>query len=69
MMKVKNVNNGEELKRINSELFGPFGPVDEWGIVGGGTKTVTDYHTFTPNGLDTNLDFEWDGVDIVAVSS
>ena len=64
-MKEKEMINGEELERIDNELFGSFDPGDELGIIGGGTKTATDVPTFTPNGYDWNLDFEWDGLEII----
>lgn len=66
-MKDKDIIKG--LESINGELFGSFDPEDESGIVGGSTKTITDMYTFTPNGHDINLDFEWDFPEIVAISS
>ena len=56
-MKEKDIINGEELERINSELFGSFDPEDESWIVGG-SKTVSGSVTFTPTGPDGGGDFD-----------
>jgi hypothetical protein len=68
-MKQKDITKGEELERINNELFGSFDPEDESGIGGGSTKTITDMYTFTPTGTDMNLDIEWDFSQIEGISS
>lgn len=56
-MKEKDIKR-EELERINSELFGSFDPEDELWIVGG-SKSVTVSGTFTPNGPDSTVTFDW----------
>lgn len=69
-MKEKDINKGEQLERIKDELFGSFDPGDESWIGGGTTtKTITDMYTFTPNGTDINLDFEWDFPQVEGISS
>jgi hypothetical protein len=57
-MKENDVINNEELETINSELFGSFDPEDESWIVGG-SKSVTGSGTFTPNGPDGTVDFDF----------
>jgi len=57
-MKEKDIINGEELERINNELFGSFDPEDELWIVGG-SKTGTSSVTYTPTGPDGGVDFDW----------
>jgi hypothetical protein len=55
---MKDIINGEELERLNSELFGPFGPVDEsW--IGGGMQTISSSVTYGPNGPDGCTDLDW----------
>lgn len=66
---MKDITKGEELEKINNELFGSFDPEDESGIGGGSTKTITDMYTFTPTGHDINLDIEWDFSQIEEISS
>lgn len=56
-MKANDIINGEELERINSELFGSFDPEDESWIVGG-SKTASSSVTYTPNGPDGGADFD-----------
>lgn len=68
-MKQKDITKGEELERINNELFGSFDPEDESAIGGGSTKTITDMYTFTPTGTDITLDIEWDFPQIEGISS
>ena len=46
-MKEKDIINGEELEKINSELFGSFDPEDESWLVGG-SKTSTSWITYSP---------------------
>jgi len=56
-MKDKNIIRGDELKKIDSELFCTFDPEDEtW--IGGDTKTITDMATYSNGHFDTVLDFE-----------
>ena len=57
-MKEKDIINGEELETINSELFGAFDPEDESWIVGG-SKSISGSATYTPNGPDGGVDFDW----------
>ncbi len=57
-MKEKDIINGEELERINSELFGSFDAEDASWIVGG-SKTVCSSVTYTPTGPDGGADFDW----------
>jgi len=56
-MKEKDIINGEELERINSELFSSFDPEDEAWIVGG-SKTTSSSVTYTPAGGDAGADFD-----------
>lgn len=56
-MKEKDIINGEELERINSELFGSFDPEDEsW--IAGGSKTITSYITYSPCCVDASYDYD-----------
>ena len=56
-MKEKDIIRGEELKKIDSELFCTFDPEDEtW--IGGETKTITDMATYSGGHLDMVLDYE-----------
>ena len=57
-MKEKDTINGEELERINSELFASFNPEDELWIVGGST-TFTWYATYMPDRADVGADFDY----------
>ena len=58
-MKEKDIINGEELERINSELFGPFDPEDESWIVGGSRITNTAVATYSPSGPDGMFDLDF----------
>ena len=58
-MKEKDIINGEELEKINHELFGAFNPDDESWIVGG-SKTVTSVMSWSPSGVsDAMIDYDW----------
>ena len=57
-MKEKNIINGEELEKINDELFGSFDPEDE-SCIGGGSKTSTSWITYSPCCVDAAFDFDW----------
>lgn len=57
-MKEKDIIKGEELERINSELFGSLDPDDESSI-GGGPYTNTAVATYTPNGFDAMFDLDF----------
>lgn len=57
-MKKKNNTNGEELERLNSNLFRSFDPDDENWIAGGGSRTVTGGPTGTPESPDAWLDMD-----------
>ena len=56
-MKDKNIIRGEELKKIDPELFCTFDPEDETWIAGG-TKTITDMVTYSGGHSDLVADFE-----------
>ena len=56
-MKDKDVIRGEELKKIDSELFCTFDPEDET-MIGGDTKTITDMVTYANGHTDMMLDYE-----------
>ena len=58
-MKKKNNINGEELERLNSDLFRPFDPEDETWIVGG-SKSITTAITYTPGSYDVLYDLDYD---------
>ncbi len=55
-MKQKDMK-GEELERINDELFGSFDPVDK--SIGGGTITNTFMGTNSPSGPDAMMDLDY----------
>ena len=57
-MKEKSLINGEELERIDSELFNSLDPEDESWICGGAT-CLTVVSTFTPTGSDTQTDYDF----------
>ena len=57
-MKEKDIINGEELERINSELFGSFDPEEESWIVGG-AATGSGSATYTPAGFDAGGDVDF----------
>jgi len=57
-MKEKDTSNGEQLDKIESELFGTFDPQDELWIVGGST-TSTAMSTYTPTGVDAYIDMDY----------
>jgi hypothetical protein len=56
-MKEKDSVQGEELERINDELFGSFDPEDESWIVGG-SRTVTTFITYSPCCIDAGYDYD-----------
>lgn len=56
-MKDKDIIRGEELKKIDPELFCTFDPEDDT-CIGGNTKTITDMATYSDGHIDTVLDFE-----------
>ena len=57
-MKEKDIIKGEELERINNELFGPFDPGDEsW--IGGERTTNTSVYTYSPTSWDAMLDLDF----------
>jgi hypothetical protein len=58
-VKEKDIINGEEPERINSEVFGSFHPDDESWLVGGSRDTFTSSLTFTPSGSDGAMDYDW----------
>jgi hypothetical protein len=51
-------NKGEELERINDELFGSFDPKDEASI-GGGPYTLTSSLTLSGGSFDHQADIDW----------
>ena len=56
-MKEKDIVQGKELEKINNELFASFEPEDEsW--IGGGTKTVTSWITYSPCCVDAAVDYD-----------
>lgn len=57
-MKEKDTIKGEELEKIDNELFGSFDPGDEsW--IGGDRTTNTTVATFSPSGADGMLDLDF----------
>ena len=56
-MKDQKLIKGEELERINDELFNSFNPEDESWLVGGG-KTSTSWITYSPSGVDAVFDID-----------
>lgn len=56
-MKDKDIIRGEELKKIDPELFCTFDPEDET-CIGGDTKTITDMATYSNGHTDMMLDYE-----------
>lgn len=57
-MKAKDTIKGEELERLNNELFGTFDPGDE-PFIGGGWDTITSHVTFSGNTFDHGVDIDW----------
>jgi hypothetical protein len=57
-MKEKDIIKGEELERIDDELFSSFPPEDESWMVGG-SKTITAVATYSPNGPDGMFDLDF----------
>lgn len=56
-MKEKSILKGEELEKINHELFGAFDPEDEpW--IGGDKITKTVMVTCSPDGSDLSFDLD-----------
>ena len=65
-MKEKDITKGEQLERIDSELFSSFGSEDEMWIGGGGyTITCTSSVTFTQNTADhvDDMDIDFGSLD------
>jgi hypothetical protein len=58
-MKEKSILKGEELERIDNELFGSLDPEDESWIVGGSTITSTAMATYSPGGPDGIVDIDY----------
>jgi len=56
-MKDQKLINGEELERINDELFCSFDPEDESWLVGG-SKTSTSWITYSPCCVDAAFDVD-----------
>ena len=56
-MKDKDIIRGEELRKIDSDLFCTFDPEDET-LIGGDTKTITDMVTYSNGHTDMMLDYE-----------
>ena len=54
-MKDRKLIKGEELERINDELFSSFDPEDESWLVGG-SKTSTSLITYSPCCVDAAFD-------------
>jgi hypothetical protein len=68
VMKDKDIIKGEELERINNELFDPFESDDESWMVGG-SGTLTTVYSFGPNGVNDHMvDYDWAEVEIVQAS-
>lgn len=58
-MKEKDIIKGDQLEKINNDLFGAFNPDDESWIVGG-SKTVTSVMSWSPSGVsDAMIDYDW----------
>lgn len=58
-MKDKDIIKGEELEKINNELFDPFESDDESCIGGGDNRTYTSSLTYTPSGPDSGQDWDY----------
>jgi hypothetical protein len=66
-MKEKDIINGEDLERINDELFSSFDPEDEsW--IAGGSKTSTSWITYSPCCVDAAFDCDWNFGEIEQVN-
>ena len=67
-MRDKDIIKGEELERINNELFGSFDPEQESWMVGG-SGTLTTMYSFGPNGVnDHAVDYDWAEVETIQAS-